>query len=142
VSEALGRGLAAELRTAGQPLAHSPLLTFTPNEPALNLYTVGGDFAPHRDLQVLTVLIPLVSGEAFEGGGTGFWRALPSADGEVRGPGGVERDTSVPPALVVTPPRGTALLWTGDVTHNGQAVIAGERTVLVASVSRQQSDSN
>ena len=133
----LGRGLAAELRAAAQPLASSPLLTFTPNEPAINIYTAGGSFEPHRDMQSLTVLVPLVSGDAFEGGGTAFWRAAPRADDDGMPPvDAVERDVAAaPPALLLRPARGTALLWGGSVTHAGQPVTAGQRSVFVASMS-------
>jgi len=39
------------------------------------------------------------------------------------------------PSLVLTPPAGTALVFTGCVTHAGQPVEKGERTVFVASFS-------
>ena len=138
LAEHLGRGLAADLRCAAQPLATSPLLTFTHNEPAINLYTAGGAFEPHQDLQSLTVLMPLVDADAFEGGGTAFWRAAPHADGdEMALLDSVNHDVATaPPALVLKPPRGTALLWGGRVTHAGLGVSDGERSVFVASCSR------
>ena len=48
----------------------------------------------------------------------------------------VERDVAAaPPALLLRPARGTALLWGGSVTHAGQPVTAGQRSVFVASMS-------
>ena len=119
--------LASQLRRSGQPVHANPALRFTHNEPAINLYRVGGAFEPHRDLQALTVLVPLVSSESFEGGGTAFWS---------RSATGPHEDESTPPSLVLTPPRGTALLFGGDVMHAGLPVSAGERSVFVASFSR------
>ena len=142
LAELLGRGLAAELRSAAQPVATSPLLTFTHYEPAINLYTVGGAFEPHQDLQSLTVLMPLVDADAFEGGGTAFWRGVPHEDGDVMAPlDSVDRDVaSAPPALVLKPPKGAALLWGGRVTHAGLDVSDGCRSVFVASCSRHGRD--
>lgn len=141
VADQLGRGLANELRDAAQPVGTSPLLTFTHNEPAVNLYSAGGSFAPHRDLQSLTVLVPLVDPDAFEGGGTAFWRSVPVAESDGPLPPGelVQRDVDAsPPAVVLAPPQGTALLWSGDVTHAGQALAGGIRSVFVASFSRRR----
>lgn len=137
--DALGPGLAATLRAAELPVATSPLLTFTHNEPAINLYSASGSFEAHRDLQALTVLMPLVGPDTFGGGGTAFWRALPSPPGLEGTPSdAVERDVAAaPPALVLKPPAGTALLWAGNVTHAGQQVTAGLRSVFVASCSRR-----
>lgn len=46
-------------------------------EPALNVYRAGGQFAPHKDMQTLTVLLPLsVPDDDFGGGGTEFWSTL------------------------------------------------------------------
>jgi hypothetical protein len=117
----------SELRASGQPVYANPGLRFTHNEPAVNLYRVGGAFEPHRDLQALTVLVPLVGSESFEGGGTAFWSHSAAS------PQGVE---ATPPSLVLTPPRGTALLFGGDLMHAGLPVSAGERGVFVASFSR------
>ena len=102
-------------------------LEFSPREPAVNVYGRGGEFAPHRDHQALTVLVPLSPPSAFEGGGTGFW------------PRGADERAArrAPPALVLRPPAGTALLFAGSVTHAGLPVRAGERAVLVASFSQR-----
>jgi hypothetical protein len=158
-----GGDLAAELLRRGAApqrlaVAESPLLSFTHNEPAINVYTEGGEFPPHRDLQQLTVLVPLTDSDAFSGGGTAFWRAaapttsssssplstdssdaelqmgtLPPLPSEL-----VDRDVaSAPPAVVLSPPRGSALIWTGNVTHAGLPLSAGQRAVLVASCSRK-----
>ena len=103
-------------------------LEFSPREPAINVYGRGGEFAPHQDHQALTVLVPLSPPSAFEGGGTGFW---PRGDDE-------RMARRAPPALVLRPPAGTALLFAGCVTHAGVPVRAGERAVLVASFSRRE----
>ena len=102
-------------------------LEFSPREPAVNVYGRGGEFAPHQDHQALTVLVPLSPPSAFEGGGTGFW------------PRGADERAArrAPPALVLRPPAGTALLFAGSVTHAGLPVRAGERAVLVASFSQR-----
>ena len=100
-------------------------------EPAINVYYENGGFLPHEDNCALTVLIPLTSSEdgAFEGGGTGFWapeeRRVPDEDGDVG------------PSLVLAPPAGTALLFSGHVTHAGMPVVSGVRHCLVASFSRK-----
>ena len=157
--------LAAELQQSRTPVHSSPSLRFTHNEPAVNLYTSGGCFAPHKDLQALTVLVPLVSGGAgdvegggagdvesggaggfegggagaFEGGGTGFW-ARPAAEGDdslqrISGTVGCDVDAAAP-SIVLAPPAGSALLFGGELTHSGQPVTAGQRAVFVASFSR------
>ena len=41
-----------------------------------------------------------------------------------------------PPSLVLRPRAGTVLVWCGGLTHAGQPVVSGERSVLVASLSR------
>jgi hypothetical protein len=103
-------------------------LNFTPNEPAISVYTAGGYFRPHIDGEKLTVLVPLSSGHAFSGGGTAFWSIAAAREIERTG-------ADLPPTLVVKPPAGTAMLWAGDVVHAGQSVSSGERIVLVASFS-------
>lgn len=102
-------------------------LEFSFNEPAINVYFAGGGFTPHEDSCALTVLIPLTSAAdgAFAGGGTGFWGRRSSA---ARGD---------EPSLVLKPQPGTAMLFTGDVTHAGLPVATGTRVVLVASFSRR-----
>ena len=91
-------------------------LEFSPREPAINVYGRGGEFAPHQDHQALTVLVPLSPPSAFEGGGTGFWSRGADECAARR----------APPALVLRPPAGTALLFAGSVTHAGLPVRAGE----------------
>ena len=54
---------------------HNKQLGFSMGEPAINVYTKGGRFKPHKDRQSLTILIPLSVPEAFDGGGTAFWKA-------------------------------------------------------------------
>ncbi len=97
-------------------------LAFSSREPAVNVYTPGGQFLPHKDGQKLTILIPLSDVGSYDGGGTGFWP--PDSSGRV-----------TPPSLVLRPSPGSALLFVGHVTHAGLPVIAGERVVFVMSVS-------
>lgn len=113
------------------------LLHWSPGEPAVNVYAVGGDFKPHEDEQLLTILIPLTNSETtapgcsgdFSGGGTAFWpegaRGGEDEDGQ--------RAVLGPPSFVLTPPAGSALLFGGQLTHAAQPVIAGERAVFVGS---------
>jgi hypothetical protein len=103
-------------------------LQWAAREPAVNVYSRGGEFRPHKDHQSLTVLVPLSSPEDFEGGGTGFW----SPELET----GRTVDAQVDaPAVVLRPARGTAMLFGGDVTHGGMQLLAGSRVVFVASFS-------
>lgn len=102
-------------------------LEFTPSEPAVNIYSSGGAFAPHKDYQALTALVTLSSPDSFQGGGTGFWSHADSAD-----------DLTPTPTLVMRPPRGTVLLFGGGVMHTGIQLESGSRAVLVASFSNKQ----
>ena len=113
------------------------LLEYSSFEPAVNVYTAGGEFLPHKDHQALTVLVPLSRPDEFVGGGTGFWpkTAEPEVDQAAQGWAQAAPTFVAAPSLVVTPPRGTALLFAGNVAHAGMAVEAGTRVVLVASFS-------
>jgi len=102
-------------------------LKWASREPGVNVYTAGGEFLAHTDGHALTVLVPLSHPARFSGGGTGFWH--PDARGHR-----VE-----PPALVLKPDAGTALLFCGHVEHAGVSVERGERVVLVASFSTRPS---
>jgi len=127
--------LSTVLRASNGHVLDHPRLTFTHNEPAINLYSAGGDFAPHKDLQALTVLIPLLGADSFEGGGTAFWPRRSCEDG-TSGLGTLSHDVlSNVPAAVLAPPAGTALLFSGEATHAGRAVTSGRRCVFVASFS-------
>ena len=115
----------------------NPLLHWSPGEPAINVYATGGEFKPHEDEQLLTILIPLTNGVTtapdgsadFTGGGTAFWpqgaRGSEDDDGQ--------RAVLGPPSFVLTPPAGSALVFGGQLTHAAQPVTAGERTVFVGS---------
>ena len=83
-------------------------------------------FQPHEDLQTLTLLVPLCGPATYGGGGTAFWSEAAR---------GAARDCAGPPALVLRPPAGSALLFVGSVTHAGLPVSAGTRQVYVASFS-------
>lgn len=100
-------------------------LHFSSREPAINVYTAGGEFLAHKDSQALTVLIPLSSPEQFTGGGTAFW-------GQDSRGHRVEE-----PSIILKPEKGTAMLFGGSVTHAGIPVENGCRAVFVASFSLQ-----
>ena len=123
----------ASVRVRATSVTRDPRLVFVTGEPACNVYTAGGQFKPHEDQQALTVLVLLSERDAFVGGGTAFWS---ESDGPTRAsPGVLIRPAAGAPTIVVRPPAGTALVFGGDVTHAGQPVLEGERTVLVASFS-------
>lgn len=44
------------------------IATFSGHEPAINVYEAGGEFEPHEDKHMLTVLVPLSPLDAFKGG--------------------------------------------------------------------------
>ena len=101
-------------------------LEYSCREPAINVYRESGEFNPHKDHQALTVLIPLSDPTTeFRGGCTGFW--APDSRGHR-----VE-----PPAVVLRPPRGSALVFGGHVIHAGMQVQEGVRVAYVASFSAQ-----
>ncbi|CAB9515496.1 expressed unknown protein [Seminavis robusta] len=109
-----------------QLLLHNQL-KFSSREPAINVYTSGGEFLAHKDAQALTVLLPLSCPDRdFVGGGTAFWSQ------DARG------HRVEDPTLIVKAPAGTALLFGGCVTHAGVAVESGSRVVFVASFSSSQ----
>jgi hypothetical protein len=103
-------------------------LKYSSREPAINVYSSGGEFLPHKDSQSLTVLIPLSSPDDFVGGGTSFWSQ------DSRGHRVEE------PSVLLRPPAGTAMLFGGCVTHAGVSVESGKRVVFVASFSNAKSD--
>ena len=113
----------------GTTIARNSRLAFSPQEPAINVYEFGGRFRPHKDDEALTVLLPLSSSDMFAGGGTAFW-SVDDLD-----PVRPCTPTSAQPTLVLLPPAGTALIFTGAVTHAAAVVTSGERAVLVASFS-------
>jgi len=104
-------------------LLHTEQLKFSSREPAINIYTPGGEFLAHKDAQAITVLIPLSCPEQFQGGGTSFW----SQDSR----GHRVED----PTIILKPSAGTAMLFGGCVTHAGVSVEEGTRVVFVASFS-------
>lgn len=103
---------------------------YADEEPACNIYAVGGEFKPHEDKQSVTLLVPLSDSALYEGGGTAFWSE------EDRGPGRSRASTSAP-TLVLQPTAGTALLFGGEVTHAARPVTSGARLVYVASFTRR-----
>jgi len=102
-------------------------LAFAHREPAINVYSAKGEFAPHRDGQDLTILFPLsIAGVDYVGGGTGFWE------------GSCGTKPNLPPQVVLKPEPGTAMLFAGHVTHAGMPVIEGLRVVFVSSFSNSR----
>jgi len=117
-------------------------IAFSLNEPAVNVYSAGGEFAQHEDNHMITVLVPLAEAEAFEGGGTAFWPntfnpGQSSDDGDAEATLLHVRETKGD-GLVLLPPRGTAMLFVGSVTHAGVCVVSGVRMVWVASFNLRQ----
>mmetsp|Transcript_33240 Transcript_33240/g.50170 ORF Transcript_33240/g.50170 Transcript_33240/m.50170 type:complete len:175 (-) Transcript_33240:296-820(-) len=101
-------------------------LKYSSREPAINIYTPGGEFAAHKDAQALTILLPLSCPEKeFAGGGTSFW-SQDSRGHRVEAP-----------SAILKPLAGTAMLFGGCVTHAGLPVESGTRVVFVASFSRK-----
>jgi len=111
----------------------TPPLKFSSREPAVNVYTPGGECLAHNYAQALTLLVFLSSSSSddkdagnyvSQGGGTAFWSQ------EARG------HRVEAPSLIVTPKEaGTALLFGGCVTHADLPVTEGSRVVFVASFS-------
>eukprot|EP00523_Entomoneis_sp_CCMP467_P011433 CAMPEP_0168723572 /NCGR_PEP_ID=MMETSP0724-20121128/3187_1 /TAXON_ID=265536 /ORGANISM="Amphiprora sp., Strain CCMP467" /LENGTH=279 /DNA_ID=CAMNT_0008770289 /DNA_START=28 /DNA_END=863 /DNA_ORIENTATION=+ len=102
-------------------------LDYTRREPAINVYTNGGEFQKHKDAQSLTILVPLSSPEThFQEGGTGFWseHELPDSSNDYNFDhfpsfAGDQASNEAPPIVILRPPAGTALLFGGSVTHAG-----------------------
>lgn len=117
---------ASDIGSSLSDLVHTPGLTFSSGEPAVNSYSSGGQFTPHKDQMCLTVLLTLSAPDEYTGGGTAFWPPSLSIDDAKQG---------LPPSLVIKAPIGAALLWSGVVTHAGRAVESGKRCVWVASFS-------
>lgn len=118
--------LVSTLFGEGKSLADAFLqddLDWSSREPAVNVYTKGGEFVAHKDAQSLTLLVALTGPTSFGGGGTSFWSQ------DSRGHRVEE------PQLVLKPEAGTGILFGGCVTHSGIALTSGTRVVLVASCS-------
>jgi hypothetical protein len=134
--EAQMPSLAAAAFGREKGLAEMPVY-FATGEPAVNIYTAGGQFKPHTDKMGLTIVIPLSPPGAFEGGGTAFWAEGHLAPSK---PGCELEDSNVndernwrPHAHAVSAPAGTAVLFGGDVTHAGLPVTSGTRHLFVMS---------
>eukprot|EP00966_Prymnesium_polylepis_P163152 3770820-Prymnesium_polylepis.1 len=120
---------------------HELHASYSAGEPAVNIYTAGGEFAPHTDNENLTVLIPLDLAGAFEGGGTAFWadsHHRPWSKGESV-PNAADRSSWLPPAHVLKLRLGSALIFGGNVTHAGLPITSGIRHIYVASFSLKPS---
>ena len=127
------RQLGASNESTRRRILGNPELIFSDGEPAINVYRVGGDFKPHQDKMSLTILVPLSdnAGGSFSGGGTAFWS---EADCGTERPG---RAQGRPPSFVVQALAGSALVFTGSVTHGAMPVLSGERAIFVASFGPQ-----
>ena len=108
-------------------------LRFADGEPAVNVYTKGGEFKPHEDGQSLTILMPLSHPLSFTGGGTGFWSREDCGEAGTHACIGNVQHSK--PTVVLQPPAGTAIIFAGQLTHAGQRVEWGERIVFVSSFS-------
>ena len=125
------------LATFADQKAHAQLV-----DRALNVYDVGGAFKPHEDMQSLTVLVPVTTRGQFEGGGTAFWSLVDGGEDAAVQPEPLPGAPPNPDAcwgnaatLVLTPLRGSAILFCGHMTHAAQPVTSGRRVVFVASFS-------
>jgi len=98
--------------------------SFSPGEPAVNRYSVGGGIASHTDKQSVTVNVVLSNFGSFTGGGTTFWPQEPDSTIDEGGTDDV---------VLLRPQQGSALLFNGNVKHAGRPVISGVRHAYVAS---------
>lgn len=105
-------------------------------EPKVNIYKEGGYFKRHGDGMDLTLLVVL--SDAFEGGGTAFFR---DPDQEQHREGAESVD-SAEPAIIAKPPAGTAMIWGGMLQHMALPVTKGMRAVYVGSFDLKESDPN
>ena len=93
--------------------------SFSGEEPCVNIYSKGGEFSAHEDGYQVTVNVLLSDPSSFEGGGTSFW---PEGRAES---GGCHAH--------VQPEQGMAVVFNGEITHAGRAVVSGRRLLYVAS---------
>mmetsp|Transcript_158831 Transcript_158831/g.509218 ORF Transcript_158831/g.509218 Transcript_158831/m.509218 type:complete len:182 (-) Transcript_158831:13-558(-) len=96
--------------------------SFSPKEPAVNRYEVGGEFKVHCDAYSVTVNVLLSDPGDFIGGGTAFWP---------QDVAGTEDDGDE--MLLLRPRQGTGVLFNGSVMHSGRQVESGLRHLYVAS---------
>lgn len=131
-----------DLRGFGDP---SAVFEWATDEPAINIYSKGGKFDPHRDGYDLTVIVLLSESGAFEGGGTRFFECSHKAsllgEGE-KGDELMEHEEGLQlskgqnrSSATLKPLQGTAVLFDGAITHAGCLVSSGTRYVYVASFS-------
>eukprot|EP00747_Dinoflagellata_sp_TGD_P020585 gnl/TRDRNA2_/TRDRNA2_127913_c0_seq2.p1 gnl/TRDRNA2_/TRDRNA2_127913_c0~~gnl/TRDRNA2_/TRDRNA2_127913_c0_seq2.p1 ORF type:complete len:381 (+),score=54.27 gnl/TRDRNA2_/TRDRNA2_127913_c0_seq2:63-1205(+) len=106
---------------------------FSPGEPAVNRYMVGGGIKPHTDKQAITLNVLLSEPGAFTGGGTLFWpQGTVNEDTTLDSEWQARFDASTVTTLL-RPQQGTAVLFNGQVVHAGRAVSSGIRHTYVAS---------
>lgn len=102
--------------------------SFSPGEPAVNRYMVGGGIAPHTDKQTLTLNVVLSDFGAFTGGGTVFWPQVTKECAD-----GIPDEHGIDNVVVLRALQGSALLFNGKVKHAGRPVVSGVRHTFVAS---------
>jgi hypothetical protein len=128
-------------------LAEMRVSSFSAGDPAVNVYTAGGEFLPHTDNEALTLLVPLSPEGAFQGGGTAFWKDsedelnnriqnlyIKNEDGQSKY-NETDAKMQLPHDHVVKGAPGTAILFGGDMRHAGLSVTAGTRHVFVMAFS-------
>jgi hypothetical protein len=131
------RQLGASNESTRRRILGNPELIFSDGEPAINVYRVGGDFKPHQDKMSMTILVSLSDNAcgSFTGGGTAFWSEADS--GPERPAHAQDLTQGRPPSFVVQASAGSALVFTGSVTHGAMPVLSGERAIFVASFGPQ-----
>lgn len=89
-------------------------------EPGVNRYETGGAFEPHTDDFGITINILLSDEGAFNGGGTAFYTQKPGGE------------KALEPSVKVEPEPGCAVVFNGNVWHEGLPVEKGVRHLYVA----------
>lgn len=107
----------------GQHSVREMHIEFSVNEPALNVYAVGGKIGAHEDGFHLSFLLPTSPNDEFVGGGTGFWS---DENYDHSNPG------TQPPTMVLRPPPGTGIIFAGETIHSAHPVLSGIRSCFVA----------
>lgn len=131
LNEALFGRCPQTIRSASEEEAvwSSDGLLFSAGEPAINVYTDGGDFRPHQDKQSITILLVLSEQSEFEGGGTAFWSHENSRLFAGKLSTSLSTAEHTEPTMILRPPAGTALCFGGSVTHAGCANADAPRAV-------------
>ena len=94
---------------------------FSGKEPSINRYESGDAFAPHTDDYDITVNILLSDPGVFSGAGTAFY---------TQNVGGTKDEEA---SVRIEPQQGAAVVFNGQVWHEGLAVTDGTSHMYVAS---------